>query len=130
MLIALDRSIIARAAELRAVYAGNVITDNPALTPVLNEFKKLALQLSPSMGRFVFRTTKSDTVTRNGGDLSGDLRILVHLRDQLRATGIAADTVTLLSTSIKNIAFRLSKAALHDRSVADLYDVSGWSDHL
>lgn len=130
MLVALDRSLLSRGFRLRAIYSGPVEADNPALAPVVSEFKKLAVQLTPSFGRFTYSTDRSDTITRTGPEISGDLRVLVQLRDTLRALGKAGDVVALLTAAIKNVSFRLSKAALADATVADLYDVAGWSEHL
>jgi hypothetical protein len=130
MLIPLDRSLLSRGFRLRALYSGPIEAENSALSPVVNEFKRLAVQLTPSFGRFTYSTNRSDTITRTGAEIANDLRVLVHFRDTLRTLGKAGDVVALLTAAIKNASFRLSKAALADRTVADLYDVAGWSEHL
>jgi len=130
MLIPLDRSILRRALELRSKYVPGVVAENPILSPVVREFVNLSIQLSGGFGRYVHHTTSGDAVTRSSVQLAGDFRYLVSLRDHLRTVPTAGTIVTLLNASIKRIAFRFSKAAAGEASIADLYDVAGWSEHV
>lgn len=122
----LNRSLLSRVYSLRSRYSGPSVAASDSCNGVLTEFKNLNRQLGPDFGRFIASTTSAESVVIQTSTLASDFRLLVSIRDELRAKGLAPNTISLLNAGISRISFQFRKASANDSGVADFFDVAGW----